>query len=120
EMFTRFGGMTDARVKSRITRGERIRAILAQPRFARLSTTAQVALIAALNEGVLDPLPVEKVEDIRRAMDAAVGRDGAAIAARIEAGEKADPAMLDALVALVRDLVGRDGAGGQAQGPTGG
>ncbi|TNF05117.1 MAG: F0F1 ATP synthase subunit alpha, partial [Sphingomonadales bacterium] len=32
EMFTRFGGMTDARVKSRITRGERIRAILAQPR----------------------------------------------------------------------------------------
>ncbi len=33
EMFTRFGGLTDARVNAQIARGERIRALLAQPRF---------------------------------------------------------------------------------------
>ncbi len=106
EMFTRFGGMTDARVKSRLTRGERIRALLAQPRFAPLSTAAQVALLAALDAGVLDPLPAERIADVRQRIDAALARDGAEIAARINAGETLDPAMLDALAAIVRAIAG--------------
>ncbi len=53
EMFTRFGGITDTRVKSQITRGERIRALLAQPRHTALTMAGQVALLAALSEGVI-------------------------------------------------------------------
>ncbi|SEI69305.1 F-type H+-transporting ATPase subunit alpha [Azotobacter beijerinckii] len=34
EMFTRFGGLSDSRVRGQIARGERSRALLAQPRFA--------------------------------------------------------------------------------------
>ena len=38
EMFTRFGGLSDNRVKAQITRGERIRTLITQPRFGgRLS-----------------------------------------------------------------------------------
>jgi F-type H+-transporting ATPase subunit alpha len=36
EMFTRFGGMSDTRVKGQLARGEAIRTLLTQPRFTPL------------------------------------------------------------------------------------
>jgi F0F1-type ATP synthase alpha subunit len=33
EMFTRFGGLTDVQVKGKITRGQRVRAVLSQPQY---------------------------------------------------------------------------------------
>jgi len=65
EMFTRFGGISDTRVKAQVARGERIRALLKQPRYAAVSTAAQIALLAALNEGVLDELPPERIAALR-------------------------------------------------------
>ncbi|WP_042266951.1 F0F1 ATP synthase subunit alpha [Paraburkholderia heleia] len=65
EMFARFGGLTDARVNAQIARGERIRALLAQPRLSPLGTAAQVALLGALAEGEFDALPVSAVAQIR-------------------------------------------------------
>jgi F-type H+-transporting ATPase subunit alpha len=65
EMFTRFGGISDTRVKSRIVRGERIRAMLTQPRFATLRMIDQVALLAALNAGIFDDFPAEIVVTAR-------------------------------------------------------
>jgi F-type H+-transporting ATPase subunit alpha len=57
EMFSRFGGMTDAHVAGKIVRGERIRALIAQPRFRALRTVDEIALLAALAEGVFDAAP---------------------------------------------------------------
>ncbi len=65
EMFTRFGGIADTRVRATIARGERIRAALAQPRFATLRLVDQVALLSALSEGVFDKAPVAKVGEAR-------------------------------------------------------
>ena len=65
EMFTRFGGISDTRVKSQIQRGERIRALLAQARFASLRMVDQVALLASLNAGVFDRYPVELIKLVR-------------------------------------------------------
>ena len=48
EMFTRFGGVADDRVKAQIARGERIRAVLNQPRFAALRLVDEVALLLRL------------------------------------------------------------------------
>ncbi len=61
EIFTRFGGMSDARVKQQIRRGERIRAILNQPQYAPLSLSQEVGLILALQSGLLDPLALEDI-----------------------------------------------------------
>ncbi len=61
EIFTRFGGMTDTRVKKQITRGSRIRAVLEQPQYAPYDLAAEVALILALQGGLLDGLPLDKV-----------------------------------------------------------
>ncbi len=65
EMFTRFGGISDTRVKAQIARGECIRALLTQPRFANLRFVDQVALLAALAEGVLDNLPPAIIPELR-------------------------------------------------------
>jgi F-type H+/Na+-transporting ATPase subunit alpha len=65
EMFTRFGGLSDTRVKAQIVRGERIRALLTQPRFAALRLADQVALLVGLADGVFDSLPVQVIEMVR-------------------------------------------------------
>jgi F-type H+/Na+-transporting ATPase subunit alpha len=65
EMFSRFGGLTDARVNAQIARGERIRALLAQPRFSPLGTGDQIALLAALADGVFDAAPPDVIAQIR-------------------------------------------------------
>ena len=51
EMFTRFGGMPDTRVREQLTRGARIRAILAQPQHAPLRLADEVALVLAVQSG---------------------------------------------------------------------
>jgi F-type H+-transporting ATPase subunit alpha len=66
EMFTRFGGISDNRVRGQITRGQRIRALLAQPRFASLRPLDQVALLAALDAGLLDQWPATLIAPLRQ------------------------------------------------------
>jgi F-type H+-transporting ATPase subunit alpha len=65
EMFTRFGGVSDKQVKSKIARGQRIRAVLSQPQYAALRLADEVALVLALQSGLLDPLPLEVIEKFR-------------------------------------------------------
>ena len=65
EMFTRFGGVTDIQVKGKITRGQRIRAILSQSQYAALRLADEVALILAVQSGLLDPLPLESIDKFR-------------------------------------------------------
>ena len=62
EVFTRFGTMVDDRTRKAIERGRRIRAVLAQRQFAPLALGEQVALLHAAAEGVLDELPLERIE----------------------------------------------------------
>jgi len=70
EMFTRFGGIADPRVKARIARGERLRALFTQPRFATLRILDQVALLAAQDEGAFDDASLEAVAEARRRLPA--------------------------------------------------
>ncbi|MEY8880834.1 F0F1 ATP synthase subunit alpha [Donghicola sp. XS_ASV15] len=74
EMFTRFGGMTNERIKAQIKRGERIRALLVQPRFSGLRQIDQIALLTALADGVLDPVTPEVFPKLREVLPAAVDR----------------------------------------------
>lgn len=54
ELFTRFGTALDPKVHEQIARGRRIRAALAQPRLAPQSVVTQIALVIALQGGLLD------------------------------------------------------------------
>ena len=81
EMFTRFGGMPDTRVRDQLTRGARIRAILDQPQHAPLRLADEVALVLAVQSGLLDALPLPAVIAFRRGLRDALDR-GAADAVR--------------------------------------
>jgi F-type H+/Na+-transporting ATPase subunit alpha len=68
ELFTRFGGLSDARVRAQVAHGGRVRALLIQPRFAPLRLADEVALTFALREGLLDTIPPEAVAPLRQAL----------------------------------------------------
>jgi F-type H+-transporting ATPase subunit alpha len=65
EVFTRFGGMPEGRVRNQLRRGERIRAILRQPQNTPLRLADEVALLLAVQSGLLDPLPLDAVAAFR-------------------------------------------------------
>ena len=74
-MFTRFGGMPDARVRNQLTRGARIRAILNQPQHAPLRLADEIALVLAVQNGLLDALPLPSVVMFRRGLSAALDQE---------------------------------------------
>ncbi len=104
EMFTRFGGITDTRVKAEITRGERIRALLTQPRFATLRLQDEVALLAALGEGVFDTLAPELIAAVRARLPAQIDAKVKDVAQALADGKPLDDALRARLVDAVRAL----------------
>jgi proton translocating ATP synthase F1 alpha subunit len=68
EVFTRFGTMVDERTRKVIEHGRRIRAVLRQPQFAPLALAEQVALLLALAEGVLDDVPLDRLDALRTSL----------------------------------------------------
>jgi F-type H+/Na+-transporting ATPase subunit alpha len=70
EMFTRFGGVTDDQLKEKVARGRRLRAVLAQPQYAPLRLADETALVLALQSGVLDAVPLERIREFRAALPA--------------------------------------------------
>ncbi|MFM0080684.1 F0F1 ATP synthase subunit alpha [Paraburkholderia sediminicola] len=109
EMFSRFGGLTDARVAGKIARGERIRALIAQPRFSALRTLEEIALLTALSEGVFDAAPAGLVAQVRTQLAARVQSQRVqSELAKARALSPSAPFNADvqgALVATVRELV---------------
>ena len=111
EVFTRFGGIADARVRATIARGERIRALLAQPRFATLRLVDQVALLFALAEGVFDAAPVVKVAEARARVAAALDATASETVASVMRTGTCDDASRGKLVEAVRRLIGAGASG---------
>jgi F-type H+-transporting ATPase subunit alpha len=92
EMFTRFGGVTDVQVKDTIARGQRIRAALSQPQYAPLRLADEVALVFALQGGLLDRLPLEQIGKFRSELSGWLDRTVAPIVEDIErTGRLDDP-----------------------------
>ncbi|WGI24296.1 F0F1 ATP synthase subunit alpha [Halomonas alkaliantarctica] len=61
EVFTRFGGIPDSRVRQQLIRGGRIRAILRQQQHMPLRLADEVGLVLAVQAGLLDPLSLDAI-----------------------------------------------------------
>lgn len=109
EMFTRFGGLGDTRIKAQVARGERIRTLIAQPRFAPLRPVGEIALLFALADGVFDACALSTIAAVRVALPARL--DSTGIATRLGpilvAGGKVSSDDRSALVRIVHDLIPR-------------
>ncbi len=102
EMFTRFGGMPDARVRAQLTRGARNRAILDQPRHAPLRLADETALVLAVQFGLSDSLPLPAVAEFRRGLPDALDRQVPDVVRGIEDTGALDEASAPALREMLR------------------
>jgi F-type H+-transporting ATPase subunit alpha len=108
EMFTRFGGVTDNQVKDKIARGHRIRAVLSQPQYAPTRLADEVALVTALQNGILDRIPLEAIGQFRAELPAWLDRSAKDILDAVERTGKLDDAQsarfAGALMALAAQI----------------
>ena len=107
EMFTRFGGITDVQVKDKINRGRHIRAILSQPQYAPLRLADEVALILALQGGLVDALPMEAIAKLRAELPAWLDRCATPIVDAIMSTGRLDEGKRAELTTALRALVGQ-------------
>ena len=61
--FTRFGALLDEATKHQLAHGERLMAVMSQGERHTLSPGAEAAMFWALQQGVLDDLPVERIPE---------------------------------------------------------
>jgi F-type H+-transporting ATPase subunit alpha len=112
EVFTRFGTMVDERTRKIIEHGRRIRAVLGQEQFAPLPLGGQVALLCALNDGVLDEVPLDRIGAIRSALAPWLAENFPEIAALNDGAPRLSDDMRarlkTSLVALARSVMARD------------
>ncbi|MBW6417659.1 F0F1 ATP synthase subunit alpha [Celeribacter sp. PS-C1] len=105
EMFTRFGGISNPRVTKQIARGERIRTLLTQPRYAGLRLVDQVALLAALADGALDDCEPKDIPELRRRLPSALDERAKVAVQRVTCEGTLPDEARSALVAVVTGLV---------------
>jgi F-type H+-transporting ATPase subunit alpha len=112
EVFTRFGGMPEGRMRQQLTRGGRIREILRQPQNAPYRLADEVALVLAVQSGLLDDLTLEVVAAFRAALPATLDRDAphivTAIARTGKMTETAFATLLDVMKRLAEILTGHE------------
>jgi F-type H+-transporting ATPase subunit alpha len=103
EVFTRFGGMPEGRVRDQLRRGKRIRAILRQPQNASLRLADEVAILLAVQSGLLDPLSLDAVAAFRDELPDILDRDAAdALRVLSETGELNETARAALMAAMTR------------------
>ncbi len=61
--FAQFGSDLDARTKSTLERGARIVELFKQPQYNPLATNLQAAILWAMQKGLFDSVPTDKVKD---------------------------------------------------------
>lgn len=105
EIFTRFGGMVDERTRNTIEHGRRIRAVLTQPQYEPLSLAHQVALLVAIDEKLIDRVPLDEVAELRTAIGKWVKAEGFEHARRINSTGDLDSDARAALVAAIAEMI---------------
>ncbi|MDD4362713.1 MAG: alternate F1F0 ATPase, F1 subunit alpha [Atribacterota bacterium] len=66
EIFSRFGTQLDENTKKALTRGRRIREILKQNQYDPYSVLEQIILLLAVSRGLLDNIPVNRINEFKK------------------------------------------------------
>jgi F-type H+-transporting ATPase subunit alpha len=116
EMFTRFGAVTDQQVKAKVERGRRIRGVLSQPQYAPLRLVDEIGLALAVQEGLLDRLPLALIGRLRAEIPGWLDRTAGAIVDEISRTGRLDETKRAELTVALNGLIVRlTAAAGRAQ-----
>ena len=88
ESFAKFGTRLDDQTRKTIDHGQRIRACLKQPELEPLSVPEQIVILVALNAGLLDSVPIDKVRDAEQALRKAAADIPAEVRERLMSNNK--------------------------------
>jgi F-type H+-transporting ATPase subunit alpha len=115
EMFTRFGGVTDTQVKDKIARGRRIRSILTQPQYAPIRLADEIALVTALQCGILDCVALENIAPFRGELSSWLDKEAKQVVEAIERTGKLNEQQNAAITAALTGLAARFAPSGPTQ-----
>ena len=68
ETFARFGTRLDESTKKTIEHGKRIRECLKQPELQQMPVSEQIIILLVLKNGLLDNVPIDKIQDAENAL----------------------------------------------------
>jgi F-type H+-transporting ATPase subunit alpha len=97
EAFSRFGTRMDEDTRQTLNRGRRVREILKQPQYRPLPVPEQIAVLIAVNEGVLDEVSIEEIGGCEELIRHAIKEDQADLYEKIAKGDKLDRHDIDAI-----------------------
>lgn len=107
EMFTRFGGVTDSQVRDKIARGRRIRSVLAQPQYAPMGLTDEIALVTALQAGILDQVALKDIAAFRAELLPFLNSEAMEVVEALARAGKLDTQQHAAMTAALAGLAAR-------------
>jgi F-type H+-transporting ATPase subunit alpha len=102
ETFARFGARLDEDTKKSIEHGRRIRASLKQPEFTPVSVPAQLTILLALSAGLLDPVPLDKIEEAEQALSKAAETIPAEVRGRFDTAKALSDEDRKAIIEIAR------------------
>jgi F-type H+-transporting ATPase subunit alpha len=105
EAFSRFGTRLDEETRKTLERGRRVREILKQPQYQPLPVSEQIAILVAVNKGVFDTFPPERIADTERNIRSAVTEQLPELCGRIERGEDLMDDDLEELSRVAKDVL---------------
>ncbi len=91
ETFARFGTRLDEQTQKILDRGRRVREIFKQPQYDPLPVPEQIAILLAVNGGVLDGVPLDATRQAEAAIRDAVSLQFPLVCQQIVAGETVNP-----------------------------
>ncbi|PWJ09790.1 alternate F1F0 ATPase, F1 subunit alpha [Jannaschia seohaensis] len=110
ETFARFGTQLDDETRAKLTRGQRVRAVLTQKEHDHHSVAEQIGVLLAATEGLLDKLDPADLPAAQDALRLKIRRDLPDFSDEIRAGAPLSDDRRDALIAALRDALSQDGA----------
>lgn len=105
EIFARFATRLDDETQSIIEHGRRVREVLKQAEQQPLRASAQVAILKAVTAGLLDELPLDKIDSAGKAIQNRVLEDLADVCELIEQGKVLTNEQWTQLLNVARDAV---------------
>ncbi|MBD3234460.1 MAG: alternate F1F0 ATPase, F1 subunit alpha [candidate division Zixibacteria bacterium] len=88
ESFARFSTRLDEETRKKLERGKRVREIFKQPQYSPLPAPQQIAALIAINRGLLDDLPLEKISDAEKRIVERFDKERSDLTKKILEGEE--------------------------------
>ncbi len=103
--FAQFGSDLDAATKARLERGQRIVELFKQKQYNPLTVEMQVAIMWAMQNGYVDPVPVERVKEFQEKLQDYLDTRKAAVLTSIREKKQIDDEVEAALKSTLDEFV---------------